>query len=638
MKRLALLFALAVGLLSIFLLFDRGSGGETVERDVEELPVSSIQAPLTTASGRRRNEGLDAAGSPSEAIVVNGETAATLTVSSSHGLSLTRAFVRTHGESKWRTVPCSADGRIPHPGRADVKGPGHVASHVGETDKTVALVADGLLVLTAIGLRAATFETKDGNLWVGAGEHASMSRATSAGFIGPDQFAVAVTPRDWPNHNQRPLFDLALVGGPIVSVSFLPDAGERAHVDVVLEPDWCRDTRSELTIEIDPSELDANDSVALQIRPFDDAEDYLIDERGPWGSVQAQMRWESSELSGDAPGPWTFEHVMGGASYRASATTGTGRYGVLEFVHDGRARTLSLSDPSHVVGRLVGSNGESIETADFNWRFDAVENAPPGSSEWNSSTTASKALPLESGRFDIRFPRRVPITLDAASQMPDRVALTVHAQGYEIHTREVSLHPGRTTDLGDVLLPARKLAFVLTSPPELELGWQPLVEWKQGPDQISIKAGFERVIDASTGDWRVYLTTAADFEAAPPEFPVPPPGALFLTLGRDAVGGLLTDSGKYNVVPPTRRQYAVEIGPFDDPVPSQVGLAVSWRGFRRMMNTFWPDAFGTTRTLAWHMPEGELTYWWRRGKGAEWEALPVVAGDQAADGVLKLTP
>lgn len=389
-----------------------------------------------------------------------------LHVSSSVGLPLLSVEGRI-GEGEWQRADL-LDGTLEIESDSPafrLRAAGHLETEVPAGAREVVLVPDALLTIESPHLRPRV-------RGLGVFQHARASMAGDdferllriqgegvlAEFPDADHLLVAFSParlaEAYPGDVE---VEFACQDGPKVELQLHPQSGLRAYWRMPAE-DSTRTAPLDLALTDEGPRPSAIDLKLHALDP-DPAGDATLE--FAWGRVQlalASLPDFPSAIYGK-PDRTRLEGVPLGKRYAVTGTDSNGRFGRIEFVHDGAERTLVLQAPFTVTGRIVDAR-DSSALARSDVRCFPVER--PDDRDW---FVREDGHDEELGRFELHLPGSGWDAQGGAGVLapPERFTLVASAKGHRSRSLEFAWDGKRSVELGPIALAPNARPLVLGS-------------------------------------------------------------------------------------------------------------------------------------------------------------------------------
>ncbi|MBK7643340.1 MAG: hypothetical protein IPJ19_09845 [Planctomycetes bacterium] len=379
---------------------------------------------------------------------------------------------------------------------------GHVAIEVTPSMRELALEPDALLTIDAPHLRTTARElvVRNREDW---GEYfvepgVVNQSGVLAEFPDADHLLVAFSPAAFvPAFRGDVLVSFLAAGGRRIEISVRALSGLRASWSI---PRWSTPESAPLELEL-VNEGEHPASLQLSIGE--------LEPRTAEGS-QLELSWGSIRIG--APSPPAFPGwIQGcpsrtrlgelelGRGYYICGVDSNGRYGMVEFVHDGREQRLVLGPPYLVVGQVVDAeDGKAIA-----WlRVFARPLADPGSADWSANCYPRD----EHGGFELHLP--APEWGRAGTRperlAPERFELEVAAAGHSSARLEIAWEGRRRVDLGEIAL-ARNPCPIPVGMDDRGLGPNSKLEGLSFGDQPQLRWSLRRLVEVGDGSRELEL-------------------------------------------------------------------------------------------------------------------------------------
>lgn len=573
-------------------------------------PSPAIVRASTAASGARRS----AADEPA--------AMATLHVSSSVGLPLLWVEGRLDG-GEWVRADL-LDGKLEIEADSPAFGlraAGHRETEVPSGVREVVLEPDALLTLEAPRLRGrvrglGVFQHARASL--SGDDRERLLRIQEGGvlaeFPDADHLLVAYSParlaEAYPGDVE---VEFACADGPQVELHLRPQPGLRAFwtlpaedttrtapLDLALTDEGPRPSSIELKLHA--LEADASGETTLEF---------------PWGSARLALA-SPPEFPGvihGKPERTRLESVPLGRRYAVTGTDSNGRFGRVEFVHDGSERTLLLQAPFTVSGRIVDARDASALG-----RSD-VRCFPRARTDERIWFAREDGYDEEQGRFELRLPGSSWDAQGGAGVLapPESFTLVASAGGHRSVELDFAWDGRRSVDLGTIALAPSARPLVLGSEElglegavdvaALTFGDEPVLAWavkhlvSRGHEQYELELDF-----ADEAQTSVACTDLRTLERSTRPFPREFGELALFSAGGQAYAFRRVD-GEYRAV--RRALHAVHVE--CEALPDSSAWTIGWSGGGTWAGFLTVRAKGpVVDTLA--LPELASELWWSAGE------------------------
>lgn len=376
-----------------------------------------------------------------------------LRVRSSAGIAL--GFVELRADSGWERVELH-EGSCELGARAlplEVRAPGHVARRAESPGQELVLEPDALLVIEGANLRACmtAVQVQEADCQRLADWAAARELAVCSGWISNLEYGIAVA-----TDRREPLpaeMDICLERAD----------GDRRFLGLVAQPGlrarWrldCEGLRPTSSLEVHVQRLPGErGELLVMLDCAQRREDRLPEAPVAWGSV---AKWASA-LSAErrlAAGEDSvrFPVALDGRPHALAAMdVTTHAFGRLEFVHDGRPRTVELHPGLEFRGRVVDAQTHAPLRSTY-LRFEGIEQRA-----WiiESQHTALD----EHGSFTLRGPTSFAAISSGGFEPPRTFDLFVSAQGYDDARLRVERLQPLLLEAGEIALVPHRSPLVL---------------------------------------------------------------------------------------------------------------------------------------------------------------------------------
>lgn len=595
---------------------DRASDDESLTRLESQ---ASEQSTVTAATESARDRRLEADTSESDEWAQPASSTTkekrTVAVSSSVGLPLERAYFRSKVDEP-RTSMSRVDGwRFVIPGDGLVSAPGHRARAVLASDQEIELEPEGLLTVNARGLRAGCLAVRTNSM------DEAMLAETAFGFIGEDDFAVAVAAELWPNYNLRAEVQLELRSGREVFISFLPKAEPRATVELSLTRSDLNGDRRDLELRVDPPTPLLPGGELRVLAALVHPDEIRIERKsGPWGDVKVSEPYRSLEFARTAPGPWSLPELVVGRSYRLSLLAASGDHGEVEFEFDGEPIAVSLVAPTTIVAHVADQYGRTLESFHVVARFPGTGSGQQLRDQWTTAHAVGIALKTDDRPAEFTLPyANDPSFVRALAPMPNRAELRFSSAGHESNTVIARLEPGGRVDLETVELARRSDGITVVGEEAASSGFG-RIHWKDGESGEVSWFEVENVVRNTPMSATLYLEDRHGFDG------LLPPVIYLASMGLQRA---TRDGARSYRLEPTVAHTTEFVLDKSLAGRNSVDIGIQIDGLTDLVYTFYPRAIGTTRSLRLKVPVRDALLVWRVRAGenlrsptaGEWKSL-----------------
>lgn len=541
----------------------------------------------------------------------------TIEVRSTAGIPLTTAYFQEVEFGDRSSLERAADSTSLLDRDGLVSAPGHLPRLVPSGEELVELEPFGVLTVRAAGLRAGCVEVHTSALM-----SAAMQAETSFGFIGDDEFRVAVNTELWPNYNLRATPRLTLRSGREVSIDFLPLLGASETVPLLLEEGDLDAERADLLLQVtgDAAPFD-DERVLLSAMMLREAEVGVFRKSGPWGLVMVTDPFRPTTKSPVGPGPYTVDSLVLGRRYALTLLAESGAHVQAEVLFDGSPATLEWTPPASILASVLDEMGAPLHEVHVVVSFPAVGAEAQNSHRWTDALGAGTTSHPLGGRMTVALPYEYEPYSLPLGPMPSSAAVLVECAGHESVRASVQLEPGGQADLGKLVLRRRRDGIDVVGDGDghfvasRQLAWLDPASstWRQGEITGSVQG--------ESGSRTVFLEDRDAFAGGWPEE---------LILRSTAIVRAVREGGqRYRAEPTVERRLFFQLDPSLRAVATDVDLAITVGDSRHPVYTFYRVALGTTRSLTLGGPrEGARLEWCPRtssgvgsGDPADWRDL-----------------
>lgn len=472
---------------------------------LESTPAPRKSAPVTAPKHRRQLTTARGAQAP-----------ALVRVRSSVGLPLLWVEVSVAGED-WQRVDLPQTGLEVEPEAYPlrIRAAGHVETDAPRGEGEIVLEPDALLTVESAHIRTwakrlATFQREN---WFETGPEFTLWGETQksgilAEFPDSDHLLVAFSPavlaRAFPGD-----VDVSFRTAAELPIEILlrPVSGLRASWSVPAGSDGAT---APLDLEIE-DEGERPDGMHFQINELDPPSVTETRLEYPWGSVRiGRSRPPSSfDLRGRASRT-RVEALALGRRYYICGRDSNGRYGLLDFVHDGSERKIVLQAPYTIVGRVVDA-GTAVGLP-----WPDVRAHPPGTFD-NLDWWEREGPSDEQGGFELHLPGMFWGTWHGKPSLeaPERIVLEVSAEGHRSVRLEFSWDGRRRVDVGEIALEKNVHPIVIAGNDLVLQPWADISGLTFG-DEPALEWDVRHVVHRAQGDHELELAIASnDAEAEP---------------------------------------------------------------------------------------------------------------------------
>jgi len=346
-----------------------------------------------------------------------------------------------------------------------MRAPGHAEIDVQKGALEVVLEPDALLAIHSKNLRTrvrdlAVFRRARSRM--AGNEFERLEKVLNTGLLAEfpdaDQLLVAYSPallaQAYPGDVE---VEFACNDGPKVEIELRPVSGLRGSWE--LPP---ADTSSSAALDLALTDEGARpDSIRIRLHALERERERESKLDFAWGRVSLSFAAlpEFPDTTYGKPDRTRLEGLPLGRRYAVTGTDSNGRFGRIEFVHDGGERTLVLQAPFTVAGSVVDARDSSALP-----RSD-VRCYPKGKPEDRSWSTRTDSWREDAGRFEL------PLLgwhwdEDGGTALqvpPGRFTLVASAKGHRSATLEFDWDGKASVDVGTIALPPNSLPIVLVS-------------------------------------------------------------------------------------------------------------------------------------------------------------------------------
>ena len=570
------------------------------------------------------------------------EDAHSVVVSSSVGIPLSRLEISID-DGSWKEVrqlkSLGTKGialRIPsNAASIRVRAPGHVEQSLSIELTDLELEPDALLTIDLNGIQNHLTRV---NIPAGYGEasQSEFGELSTWGFVGSNQFALAVNAQDYATQFEGSdlRFTLQLGAHEGLNVELFLREGLRAQVSLPAICEVRPTAPLDLVVTRNGAEVDGDYTLGIWRIPSGvaaGAREWFFN-NGKVSLMDVCMVSKMEVVAGTARMP----ELVIGDGYRISAFDRHGGAGVVEVRHTGAPVWIDILGGVSVRGTVRSYDRAMPGVIRASWSFGGVgrEEEPLGltgsAGRWIGGAEALSIS--ENGALEIiaarrGFPGRPPRSVEP----PSLIQLELLASGFVPWVREIETNHSFEVDLGAIELIPLEPSFILES--------HPFVDTKSMAYSTVLMSGFDQMgtfeINAakaiSDESWSIYLTVEGSgetpchfrfrgpngFSSAP--FPISPPKAMVVygkvegQNGHVPIGFRLADNSgvpRYQAVPAIAQSIEVD---FRGTIPwaSEVSLGWTWEGIHvRTYSTrddlLVPRRFDVERML----PMGSKTLWW----------------------------
>jgi hypothetical protein len=551
-----------------------------------------------------------------------------LRVRSSTGLELLSVELEVE-ERSWRSRDlddgsCAIDDvHLP----CGVRAGGHLASIARRADEEVVLEPDALLILDGEELREcvpsiAPFGSLLRQNPARAEWEARVASMLTSGFVDANHWAMAAsTPRigEAFTRDDEVSIELQWRDHRFGYVEFFAHAGTRGQYTL---PCDSAEELAPLDVEIEVPKTDPRGAIDVAISRTDRKDENVVVVKQPWGQVQrnppASMFIKSHLDLGSTHVHW--DGVALHESYLLRAhDVSTGALGCTVFVHDGRARTVSLHAGIVVHGRLVTPDGSPPLRGSCFW-----EGFNPTQKDVTGSNFSPDLKTAPNGEFELRGYENLPWNDAGCREFPAQIELSLQMIGFDEIARTFPVDGAGHCECGEIVLVPRKPTFVLAAGHRIagdslsylnvHVSSHPTwflsnVRGSRLPDgsfalypEIDSNDKSTLAFAGSAGEGTESIPASALADAVIEALLVAPLNSGGLAFRRLA-------DGRYERV--HERSYTVDVDCRAMPTQRESWtLGWSWSGMAQYVSSLSKGVVGERRKLEFSAPESGVSFWW----------------------------